>query len=91
MNKVVEYMYAGKPIVASYSGYPSMLNEADSGIFVEPNNIDTLKSTLLALVNMSDVERFDMGIRGKKWIEKNRTYEKLSTEYLEVLEALVFK
>ena len=32
MNKIVDYMMAGKPVVASYSGYPSMLNEAGSGI-----------------------------------------------------------
>ncbi|MEA2017506.1 MAG: glycosyltransferase family 4 protein, partial [Campylobacterota bacterium] len=28
MNKVVEYMLASKPIIASYTGYPSMINEA---------------------------------------------------------------
>ena len=27
-NKLIDYMLAGKPIVASYSGYPSMIDEA---------------------------------------------------------------
>ncbi len=35
MNKVVEYMLAGKPIIASYTGYPSMINEAECGYFVK--------------------------------------------------------
>ena len=32
LNKVIDYMMAGKPIVASYTGYPSMINEAACGI-----------------------------------------------------------
>ena len=35
MNKMIEYMLAGKPIIASYSGYQSMLNEASCGIFIK--------------------------------------------------------
>ena len=34
LNKLVDYMMAGKPVVASYSGYQSMLNEANAGLFV---------------------------------------------------------
>ena len=91
MNKVVEYMYAGKPVVASYSGYPSMLNEANSGIFVEPNDIELLKLALLQVTQMSNLERVEMGSRGKVWVENNRTYEKLAEEYLKLLDHLVEK
>lgn len=29
LNKVIDYMLSGKPIIASYTGYPSMINEAE--------------------------------------------------------------
>jgi hypothetical protein len=39
-NKWIDYMYAGKPIICSYSGFQSMINEVDSGSFVEFNNLN---------------------------------------------------
>ena len=38
LNKVIDYMMAGKVIIGSYSGYPTMINEADCGEFVEAEN-----------------------------------------------------
>ena len=41
---------AGKPVRAPYGGYPSMLNEAESGVFIPPNStnaiIDAIRFTL---------------------------------------------
>jgi len=91
MNKIVEYMYAGKPVVASYSGYPSMLNEANSGEFVDPDDINGLKLSLLKMAEMSDSERVDIGRRGKDWIEEKRAYNRLAEEYLTLLGDLVSK
>lgn len=82
MNKVVEYMLAAKPILARYSGFPSMINEADCGIFVNSNNVDDMKNAILKLINLSDQELKDMGMKGRKWIYENRTYSKLATDYL---------
>lgn len=82
MNKVVEYMYSGKPIIASYSGYRSMLNEADSGVFVQPNNVSLLRSAIQKMINLPEKERIEMGLRGRQWIKQNRTYKKLAIEYL---------
>ena len=35
MNKVVDYMLAGKYIVAQYTSYPSFINEAACGVFTD--------------------------------------------------------
>ena len=47
LNKVVDYMLAGKPIVASYSGFPSMINEARCGSFVHAGDALALRDELL--------------------------------------------
>jgi glycosyltransferase involved in cell wall biosynthesis len=82
MNKVVEYMLAAKPILARYSGFPSMINEADCGIFVNSNNVDDMKNAILKLINLTDQELKDMGMKGRKWIYENRTYSMLAADYL---------
>jgi len=86
MNKVVEYMLSAKPVVASYSGYQSMLNEANSGVFVPSNDVALLKKALLVYVELDEIERKDIGLRGREWIKKYRSYSVLSDVYLDVLD-----
>jgi len=82
MNKVVEYMLASKPIIASYSGYPSMINEAQCGYFIDSEDPKDIQKAILDIVNLSQKKRDSMGERGRKWIYKNRQYSKLAKDYL---------
>ena len=85
MNKVVEYMLASKPIIATYAGYPSMINEANCGSFV--NTLDvSLKNEVLNIVDMSSKERKTIGENGKKWMYSNRKYSNLARKYIEAIE-----
>ena len=88
MNKVVEYMLASKPIIASYTGYPSMINEANCGYFENTSNAKDLKDKILSIVNLSEQERKNLGINGKKWIYENRQYSNLAKQYINKIEEL---
>ncbi len=88
MNKVVEYMLAKKPIIAKYSGFPSMIDEANCGLIVTSNNVKDIKYAILSLSMKSPEERRNMGERGKDWIFKKRKYDKLAAEYLTEIERL---
>ena len=46
-NKVIDYMLSGKPIVASYTGFPSMINEADCGSFVPAEDVSALRAEIV--------------------------------------------
>lgn len=85
MNKVVEYMLAAKPIIATYTGFPSMINEANCGNFVNSSKPEDLKNAILHYVNMSNQERLNVGENGRKWIFENRTYDLLGKKYLEAI------
>lgn len=87
MNKVVEYMLAAKPIIATYTGYPSMLNEAQCGFFISSNDekstVENIKKAIVEIAQLDVQERNEMGLRGRSWIRENRSYNKLATEYLD--------
>lgn len=85
LNKVIDYMLAGKPVVASYTGYPSMINEAESGSFVPAGDVEVLQAEVERYANMSILERSKIGDRGREWIIANRSYSKLAQAYLEIL------
>ena len=78
-------MLAGKPVIASYSGYPSMINEAECGVYVPAGDVDALVSGILDMMSKSAEEREEMGARGKKWLLDNRNYPKLAQDYMSLL------
>jgi len=82
LNKVIDYMMSGKPIVASYGGYESMINEAQCGTFLPAADVSALVSAIRKYAAMPAVERAAVGARGKAWILKNRSYDVLAREYL---------
>ena len=85
LNKVIDYMLSGKPIVASYSGFPSMINEARCGSFVPAGDAEALRNELLHYFSIGDTERSIIGSRGRSWLLENRQYSKLASNYLDIL------
>ncbi len=85
LNKVIDYMLAGKPVVASYSGYPSMINEAGSGTFVPAGDVPALKAEIEKYLAMPTQDRVSMGAKGRAWILANRSYQRLAQDYLKIL------
>lgn len=85
LNKVIDYMLAGKPVVASYTGFPSMINEADCGSYVPAGDVLALRRELVRYARMPADERAAVGARGRAWILANRQYPKLAKDYLKIL------
>jgi glycosyltransferase involved in cell wall biosynthesis len=85
LNKVIDYMLSAKPIVASYSGYPSMIDEAGCGTYVASGDVRALLAEIERYFNMGADERVAMGEKGRRWILSNRTYEKLARDYVKLL------
>jgi glycosyltransferase involved in cell wall biosynthesis len=85
MNKIVEYMLAGKPIIANYTGFPSMINESNCGIFVKDNNPKDIKDIIIKYASFSKKELSTIGENGRKWILENRPYPQLTKSFLDYI------
>ena len=81
LNKMIDYMMAGKPIIASYSGYPSMINEAKCGVFIPAENTSAFKQAIAEYEQLPIDQLELMGKKGKEWLLKNRPYDKVALEY----------
>jgi glycosyltransferase involved in cell wall biosynthesis len=84
LNKLIDYMMAAKPIVASYNGYQSMINEAECGRFIQANNVSALRRTIEDYSNMSPEKLDEVGQRGKFWLMDNRPYNKIAQNYCQL-------
>lgn len=85
LNKIIDYTVAGKPIVASYTGYPSMINEAGCGTYVPAGDLKALKAEIARYSAMDPQTRKEIGRRGREWILANRRYATLARNYETVL------
>lgn len=85
LNKVIDYMLAGKPIVASYTGHPSMINEAGCGSYVPAGNVDALQAEIERYAAMPPFQLQAIGARGRAWLLEHRRYDVLAADYLKVL------
>lgn len=85
LNKVIDYMMAGKPVVASYTGYPSMINDANCGTYVPAGDVPALKKEVERYAHMDEQERRQIGALGRDWLLTNRNYKKLAQDYLTIM------
>jgi glycosyltransferase involved in cell wall biosynthesis len=85
LNKVVDYLLSGKPVVASYSGFQSMINEAECGYFVPAGNVDALAAKIVELSQLEKPVRDSIGLKGRKWLIENRNYKKLALDFSNIL------
>lgn len=87
-NKWIDYMYAEKPVICSFSGFQSMINEANSGTFVEYGNAKKLVDAILDYAKLDEEKITEIGKRGKKFLLENRTFDKLAEEYKNIFKRI---
>lgn len=89
LNKLIDYMMAAKPIVGSYSGFPSMLNESGCGEFVPAGDVSALEAALLRFCDMPVERRTSMGEAGRRWLVEHRPWPALARQFLALCDRLV--
>jgi glycosyltransferase involved in cell wall biosynthesis len=88
LNKLIDYLMAAKPVLASYNGFPSMLDEAGCGEFVPACDVAALRNAILRYSEMPSDRLVEMGEAGRSWLLENRRWDVLARRYLEICDAL---
>ena len=88
LNKVIDYMISEKPIVASYSGFPSMLDESGCGLFVPAENPLLLAAEIKRMKKMSSDQLNEMGKKGRQWLIDHRNYKTLAKKYIDYVDSV---
>lgn len=87
-NKTFDYMYSEKPIILSASTYNNVIEFANCGFIVPPEDINAIVEKVRELNNINVNEIIEMGKRGKKYLLDNFTYQKLANDYTLIFESL---
>lgn len=84
LNKLYDYMMAGKPIIYGVDSRNKEVLDANCGFVVEPQNVDGLKNTIVELSTFSNDGLNAIGENGKRWVLKNCEYKILAKKFAEL-------
>ena len=86
LNKLFDYMAAGKPIVLAGNPANNPVGEAGCGLIVPPEDPKALAEAILRLYEMTEEEREAMGRRGRAYVEKHHAIPVLVEKLIRCLE-----
>lgn len=87
-NAILEYMAAGKPVIATnVGGNPELIRDGFNGILVEAANTDQLAGALARLIN-SPEDRLEMGKRGLAIVKEHFSAAEMIKKYESVFQEL---
>jgi len=80
---LLEAMSCRKAVVATrVNGVPELIHDGENGLLVEPEDADSLAEAMIRL-DEDDALREYLAERGQKHVVHERTWERLTSEYLE--------
>lgn len=83
---IIEFMQAGKPVITTNNGaQKEYIINNETGILVEPNNIEELQSSMERLIKNTPL-REEIGQKGKAYFEKELSYEEF---YKKIISAYI--
>lgn len=83
-NAILEYMAAGKPVVATHvGGNPELVDDGRTGILVDKENSEQLAEALKSLVN-TPRKRVEMGKNGYEKAKKKFTMSAMVSAYTDL-------
>jgi len=85
-NKLHEYMAAARPTVFAGSSHNNPIAEAAAGITVAPGDSRAIATAVKTLAAMSDDERWNMGLRARRYIEEHHDFTGLARRLERVLQ-----
>ena len=87
-TKLLEYMACERPVIVAVDGQARKIVEAaEAGVFVEPENSKALVKAILDLAG-NPGHRRQMGASGRQYIVNKFSREKTARDYITVLEGL---
>jgi glycosyltransferase involved in cell wall biosynthesis len=86
-TKLLEYMACARPVILAVDGQSrQIVEQAQAGVFVEPENVDALVKTIGDLAQNPE-QRKRLGENGRQYIVDNLSRGKTARHYIDILMA----
>lgn len=82
MNKMYDYMMAGKPVISGVEAANDAVSEAGCGRKIEAGSVEAIVESVKRLADMAEGKRLKMGESGRNWVVKNAEYHEVAKKFL---------
>jgi glycosyltransferase involved in cell wall biosynthesis len=89
LNKLFDYLAAGRPVVFAGSSANDPVAEAEAGISVPGDDAKAMTQALETIADMPFRERMAMGRRGREHVDRHYTYRQLASRLCDALSPLM--
>jgi glycosyltransferase involved in cell wall biosynthesis len=86
MNKLFDYMAAGRPIIMAASAANNPIQDAGCGISVPPEDPSRLAEAISTLARMPHSERAEMGAAARRYVVTHHNFETLAARLAATLD-----
>ena len=88
-NSIMEYMAAGKPVIATNTGgNPELVIEGETGYLIPHEDVEELTKKIIFLLERPQ-EREKMGIKGRERIEKDFSMDRMVKQFIELYKEVI--
>jgi glycosyltransferase involved in cell wall biosynthesis len=84
LNKLNDYLLSGKPILFAGNVYNNIVDMADAGVTVEPENVLSMEKGLDKLLSLTKEEREMIKESSYQYVSAHHDIEKLGEKFIEV-------
>ncbi len=88
-NKIFDYMAAARPVVCAVTTQDDPVRRAGCGLSVDSGDPRAIATALQRLACMTPDERWQMGLRGRQYVEQHHDFDDLSRRFEQVLSEVV--
>jgi len=86
---ILEAMAASRPVIATRVGaIPKVIKDGETGLLVDPADVDGLRNALARLLTDSDLCR-RIGSAGHDWVSRNYTSEAMALKYRQMYDEVL--
>lgn len=85
MNKIFDYMAAGRPTIISVSSFNNPIDEANGGITIHPEDPEQMAKAIVDFSNLDPEVRSRLGRNARKHVENFYSYEALAKKMNDAL------
>jgi glycosyltransferase involved in cell wall biosynthesis len=78
-------MAAARPVIYSVKSTTNPIQEMQAGLTIPPENAGALAEAILLLARTPADERWQMGLRGRRYVEENHDFSRLAERLEQIL------
>ena len=79
LNKSFDYLASAKPVVMAGNSQNNIVEEANAGIAVEPENPEALAEAIVKIYELPEEKRIELGKNGRRYVEQFYDIKNLAT------------